>query len=70
MKAKSTKIELRNISEADLKEYEYWTLPIHEYHNYNGPYFRKSTKEEIKKEIELVLMEISKGNKKPIPNKN
>lgn len=45
-------ITIRNIALGDLEKYEYWKLPFHEYHRYNGPYYKKSSSEEVKEQIE------------------
>ena len=63
------KIELRKITKEDLTEYEYWKLPIHKYHHFNGPYFKKSSKEEIGSEIKRISEEFKKGNRNPIPER-
>jgi len=31
-------IEIRKLRIEDLEEYKYWQLPIHKYHEYNGPF--------------------------------
>lgn len=63
------KIQIRKIEKADLSKYKYWRLPIHKYHNFNGPYFRKLTKEEVEDEIKTMSEEFEKGNKNPLPKK-
>lgn len=60
-------IELRKIDLEDLAGYKYWKLPKHKYHTYNGPYFKKSTKEEIEKEIEDLSKAFEQGNDDPLP---
>jgi putative hydrolase of HD superfamily len=63
------KILLRKIALEDLKEYTYWCLPKHKYHEFNGPYFSKSTKAEIEVQIEELTQKIADGNVDPLPNK-
>ena len=40
-------IKLRPLLLSDLDKYKHWKLPQHEYHAFNGPYFKLETKEEI-----------------------
>lgn len=63
------KIALRKIRQEDLVEYKYWKLPEHKYHLFNGPYFKKSTKEEIEIEIRNISKEFEKGNNNPLSQK-
>ena len=63
------KIALRKITEKDIEEYKYWQLPIHQYHNYNGPYFSKSSKEKIEREIKVIFEALQEGNPDPMPKK-
>jgi len=44
-------IQLRPLKIEELDTYKYWKLPIHKYHSLNGPYFKKSSEEEIDQEI-------------------
>ena len=63
------KILLRKIALDDLKEYAYWRLPKHKYHEFNGPYFSKSKKAEIETQMEALTQKIAEGNIDPLPNK-
>ena len=47
-----TKIRLRDISEHDFATYRYWQQPGHAWQDLDGPYYPKSTQEEIEKLIE------------------
>jgi RimJ/RimL family protein N-acetyltransferase len=47
-------IKLRELEFNDLEEYKYWKLPEHSYHSLNGPYFKKDSKEEIEKKIQIL----------------
>jgi putative hydrolase of HD superfamily len=60
-------IKLRAITNQDLENYGYWKLPIHQYHELNGPYFKKKTKEEIHLEIDELKVQFSEGNENPLP---
>ena len=62
-------IHLRKIENGDLERYKYWQLPMHKYHDFNGPYFKKLNEEEVDKEMNRISEEIRKGNNDPIPNK-
>ncbi len=63
------KIRLRNLSEADLPKYEYWRMPQHKYHEYNGPYFQKLTKQEVEADIKRIVEAFEQGNSNPVPDK-
>jgi len=47
------KIKLRNLELSDLKQYEKLKHPSQKFHEYNGPYYRKQTELELKKEIQF-----------------
>ncbi|MEM7102898.1 MAG: GNAT family protein [Bacteroidota bacterium] len=62
-------IHLRHIEKADLPEYTYWKQPIHKYHGFNGPYFKKQTKAEIDLKIQALSKALDEGISVPIPGK-
>ena len=62
-------IKLRKLEKEDLINYGYWRLPNHKYHDFNGPYFRKLTKEEVENEVKTLKDEFEKGNKNPLSEK-
>lgn len=62
-------IELRTIEIADLEKYQYWKLPIHKYHDLNGPYFKKKTAEEIKAFVADIRNDFERGISNPLPKK-
>ena len=39
-------ILLKKLNIEDLETYCYWKLPHHKYHDLNGPYFKKDSKED------------------------
>ena len=63
------KIDLRNIALHDLVDYEYWQGPKHKYHSFNGPYYRKSTQQEIEALIKLCKEVLNKGIDNPFTQK-
>lgn len=63
------KIKLRKIRKEDLEEYKYWQQPIHKYHAYNGPYFKKSTAKEVEGEIRKLSEQFDKGDENPLSKK-
>lgn len=62
-------MNLVKISQALLESYRYWQLPIHDYHQLNGPYFKKSTKEEIDIDTQRISQMLRLGENDPIPYK-
>ena len=54
-------IKLRDLSLDDLEEYKRWKMPLHKYHEFNGPYFPRKTEEEIDLEIVYLKSLISTG---------
>lgn len=62
-------IVLRKLSIEDLEEYKFWKLPIHEYHQFNGPYFKKSNDKEVEVEIQQLQSQFENGNVNPLPFK-
>ena len=65
-------IKLRPLLLSDLDKYKHWKLPHHEYHAFNGPYFKLETKEEIEKYIEKLKRDLQNNqaltNKKIVSN--
>jgi len=44
-------------------------MPHHRYHEFNGPYFRKLSREEVEKEINRLAKEFEGGNENPLPHR-
>ena len=63
------KIEIRKIREEDLEAYTYWKLPIHEYHNFNGPYYKRASKEEVESEVNRIAEAFQNNNDDPLPKR-
>lgn len=61
-------ISIRSIRLTDLKAYEHWSQPIHSYHSFNGPYYRKKTSEEISDYIYNIQQKLE-ANEDPLPRK-
>lgn len=62
-------IELRAISLEDLEAYEYWKQPHHAYHDLNGPYFEKTTSEQIRANIQQLKTRLLDEHPNPMPNR-
>ena len=62
-------VKLRKIEIHDLERYGYWKKPIHQYHQLNGPYFKKQSEEEIEIEINQLKQALEKGHPDPLPQK-
>lgn len=62
-------IAIRELEFKDLENYFYWNLPDREFHKYNGPYFKKRTKEELGVFIEELKESCLKGDKNVLKNK-
>ena len=62
-------VKLRQITKEDVSAYRYWKLPDHKYHDFNGPYFKKQTLEEIEAEVRLISEKLDKGEPNPLPGK-
>lgn len=45
-------IIIRDLEIRDLESYFYWKLPTHEFHRFNGPYYKKLNEHELKVKIE------------------
>ncbi len=56
-------IKLRKIELKDLEDYYHWNLPERLFHDYNGPYFKRETIEELKQRIEQLRINLQKENK-------
>lgn len=68
-------IKLRKLTIDDLEEYKYWKLPVHDYHEFNGPYYPKDSAEEIEKSINNLREDFLNGtevlsHKRIITNKS
>lgn len=61
-------ISIRSIRLNDLKAYEHWCQPIHEYHSFNGPYYPKKTTEEISDKIYEIKLKLE-SKEDPLPRK-
>ena len=59
-KSKNT-ILLKRLKKEDLNEYKFWKQPKHSYHLLNGPYFKKSSEQEIEKDIHKLKLKFQKG---------
>ena len=53
-------IKLKKLELDDLEDYKYWKLPSHKYHLFNGPYFKKDSKEIIDEQIEILKNDLVK----------
>lgn len=58
---KMMEIKLRQLQETDLEDYYFWNLPDKAFHNFDGPYFRKSTEEELRKRVDHMKEKFEKG---------
>ncbi len=56
-----TKIKLRPLTITDLDVYYELNKPSRKYHEFNGPYFEKQTKEELIQEIDVLRTNIANG---------
>ena len=66
-------IKLRKLELADLADYKYWNLPVHNYHLTNAPYFEKDSEEDVERLIQALKVNFSLGknvleNKRIISN--
>lgn len=66
---KATNIILREIEIKDLEDYLYWNHPSREFHKYNGPYYGRSSEEELKKYVEELRTLLLSGQKNVLKNK-
>ncbi len=62
-------LELRNLKEKDLEDYEYWNQPCREFHKWNGPYYPKLSSEELKLSINKLREQLKNNNEIELPNK-
>lgn len=67
--SKLINIVLRELELKDLEDYLYWNLPSREFHKFNGPYYGKSSEEELRKHIEALKLLLLEGNKNVLENK-
>ncbi len=56
-------IRLRKLQKNELDDYKYWKLPVHEYHKFNDPYFKKRSKQEVEDLIEKYKTQIPENIK-------
>ena len=62
-------IKLRALNLEDLEAYEYWKQPHHAYHSLNGPYFEKSSSEQIKAEMQRLKARLLNKPSNTLPRK-
>lgn len=67
--SKSVNIILRELEIKDLEDYLFWSNLSHEYHHYNGPYYKQRDLEELRKYIEELRVLLLKGEKNVLENK-
>lgn len=67
--SKLVNIILRELEIKDLEDYLFWSNPSHEYHNYNGPYYKQRDLEELRKYIEELRVLLLKGKENVLENK-
>ncbi len=66
---KQMNIILREIEIKDLEDYLYWNHPSREFHKFNGPYYEKSSEEELEKYVEELKERLLIGEKNILKNK-
>ncbi len=66
---KQMNIILRELEIKDLEDYLYWNHPSREFHKFNGPYYVKSSEEELKKYVEELKERLLIGEKNVFKNK-
>ena len=62
-------MNLRKFQMKDLDSYIYWNNPSREFHKYNGPYFKKTSVEELKTQIEEWRAQLLKGEEDVLKNR-
>ena len=62
-------ILIRELEIKDLEDYLFWNHPCREFHKFNGPYYSKNSEEELKKEVEKYRLQLLKGEKNVLGNK-
>lgn len=62
-------ITLRKIHQEDLTAYKHWKMPGHKYHDFNGPYFKKSSAEEVDSDVASMFAKLAKGEVDPFAKK-
>lgn len=65
----SLKILLRELEIKDLDDYLYWNHPSREFHKFNGPYYGRSSEEELIEEVEYLKIMLLQGDKEVFRNK-
>lgn len=60
---------LRPLQLKDLPDYLRWKHPSREFHQYNGPYFRQDTVEDLNKLIATYRSKLEQGEKEVMPDK-
>jgi putative hydrolase of HD superfamily len=66
---KVTNIFLRELELKDLDDYLYWNHPNREFHNFNGPYFKRSSEEDLKNYVEELKVLLLEGESNVLKNK-
>lgn len=69
MMTKHMNIILRELEIKDLDDYLYWNHPSREFHKFNGPYYERSSEEELKVYIEELKELLLKGERNVLKNK-
>jgi len=59
---KGDKVILRDWKVSDFEYYRYWMSPEHEWHKFDGPYYPRTTKEEVEESIEKLSNQITNNN--------
>lgn len=54
-------IRIRSITLGDLNAYEHWSLPMHAYHEFNGPYYAKKSTDEVSIYINELKQKLQNG---------
>ncbi len=67
--SKKMNIVIRELEINDLDDYLYWNHPTREFHKFNGPYYEKSSEEELKQFVEELKELLLKGEKNVLKNK-
>ena len=62
------KTYIRNIKIKDLDDYYSLNHPDREHHNFNGPYFARTTEEELREEIKSIRLKLENNEDKPFGN--
>ena len=62
-------IKIRDLKLTDLDDLYYWYSSDKEFQKFDGPYFAKETKEELREYIESIKQKLAKGSKNPYGSK-